>query len=105
MHAVVGKIHKYLFWNLKKLDVRVLSFRSTFGRSTGHNSISSIGSTNISEGSIRSTNFIVEKFKSTKIKYGLLSCKGSGQDKTTMQQTILIFELFPAPHLFQFQGW
>ena len=40
----------------------VLSFRSTFGRSTGHNSISSIGSTNISEGSIRSTNFIVEKF-------------------------------------------
>ena len=41
--------------------------------------------------------------RSTKIKYGLLSCKGSGQDKTTMQQTILIFELFPAPHLFQFQ--
>ena len=40
----------------------VLSFRSTFGRSTGHNSISSIGSTNISEGSIRSTNFIVEQF-------------------------------------------
>ena len=40
----------------------VLSFRSTFGRSTGHNSISSIGSTNISEGSIRSTNSIAKKF-------------------------------------------
>ena len=42
--------------------IRVLPFRSTFGRSTGHNSISSIGSTNISEGSIRSTNSIAEKF-------------------------------------------
>ena len=41
----------------------VLSFRSTFGRSTGHNFISSIGSTNILESLIGSTNVNAEKFK------------------------------------------
>ena len=38
------------------------------------------------------------------VKYGLFSCEGISQVKATLQQTVLIFELFTAPRLFQFQG-
>ena len=41
-------LHQNLTFHKFNFNRRVLSFRSTFGRSTGHNSLSSIESTNIS---------------------------------------------------------